>query len=306
MHTAAVRPGCRTSGPHQTAHSSTSPCHEVHCASAPAGIAACGNEGESLAPVAGTCRGEGLHLLPRRRDRVEREDPLRPARGRRRSPLTRRAGSSQTPTSGPPPPSGSDVLGAGARVTRPTASGAGSRRRSGPSRRRRRPLAPRGRARRTPSRRRRARTRGHGRAHAGGGIPVGVAGGDRQPGGLLEAVGGEEHAGREVPELVDRLGRRRDWVMAAATRSASKPPRAGSPGAGARSPRRRAAGTGAAPSPLPGEAVDHRGVHGRILAATGRAAAAPGWLGGARGAQAVHGRELTNSGTRLDRVLTPT
>ena len=34
---------------------------------------------------------------------------------------------------------------------------------------------------------------------------VGVAGGEGETGGLLKTVGGEEHAGREVPELVDRL-----------------------------------------------------------------------------------------------------
>src|SRR6478735_11783431 len=55
VHTAAVRPAVATSGPHQTAHSSTSPCHDVHCASAPDGTEPCGNAGESLAPVAGTC-----------------------------------------------------------------------------------------------------------------------------------------------------------------------------------------------------------------------------------------------------------
>ena len=51
---AAVRPGVRTKGPNQTAHSTTSPSHEVHWASAPAGRAACGKAGLSLAPVAGS------------------------------------------------------------------------------------------------------------------------------------------------------------------------------------------------------------------------------------------------------------
>src|SRR6478672_4426519 len=55
VHTAAVRPEVATSGPHHTAHSSTSPCQDVHCASAPRGTEPCGRAGDSLAPVAGTC-----------------------------------------------------------------------------------------------------------------------------------------------------------------------------------------------------------------------------------------------------------
>ncbi len=93
----ALRPGRWASGPHHTAHSSTSPANEVHWASVPSGMASCGIEGESLAPVAGTAVATwstNSHvgwISSSRKTRLIR--PCRPV-----SPGTRRAGSSHTPT----------------------------------------------------------------------------------------------------------------------------------------------------------------------------------------------------------------
>ena len=74
----ALRPGRWASGPHHTAHSSTSPANEVHCASVPSGMASCGIDGDSLAPVAGTAVATWSTNSQVGLDLVEPEDPLDP------------------------------------------------------------------------------------------------------------------------------------------------------------------------------------------------------------------------------------
>ncbi|OPZ56314.1 MAG: hypothetical protein BWY91_00459 [bacterium ADurb.BinA028] len=100
-HTAAVRPGTWASGPHQIAHSNTSPRHDVHCASVPDGSAACGNAGDSFAPVAGTCAAQAS-TCGHGGEMASSENTRRARPAESRTPLTRRPGSTQTPVCRPP------------------------------------------------------------------------------------------------------------------------------------------------------------------------------------------------------------
>ncbi len=202
----ALRPGRCASGPHHTAHSSTSPANEVHWASVPSGMASCGIDGDSLAPVAGTAvatcstKSQVGWISSSRKTRLIR--PCRPV-----LPGTRRAGSSHTPTR---ERSGSrGASNSSASPTRARESGHGPQVDVGDGRGDRVDVDP---LHGDAERRHRHGIRADAAAEVvhrrqrGVVEPPGVGRRDLEPGGLLEPVGGVEHVVGELAELGDGPG----------------------------------------------------------------------------------------------------